>query len=367
MKNILYIGPYRQNDGWGLGSRDLVIALSKTNFNLATRPIYMCGNIETNELKEFERFEKESFDSYDIIIQHVLPSLFEWRSVKSVGTFYLETGNLQNTTWLPYLQMMDGIMVCSSHEVNTLKDAGCKNIHQIGHPIDTEKFNNNYKAIEGVPQDTFNFYFIGEFIDRKNLGDLVTAYHVAFTRSDNVNLIIKTSRSGIDEHNVANLVKNYIAEIKNKTRIYQNPSQYKPELVITKRLTDEEMCSLHKSCHCLVMPSHGEAFCRPVIDAIGFGNSVIVTDNTGMTDYIEEGVGWKIPSYKTLVKTDSIPRQEIYTGRETWYNPSILDLVGLMRKAYKLNKPDINKCKKIIEKLSYNSVAKKINEILDKI
>ena len=41
--------------------------------------------------------------------------------------------------------------------------------------------------------NTFNFVFVGEFIERKNLKALVRAFHTEFHPKEDVNLLIKTS------------------------------------------------------------------------------------------------------------------------------------------------------------------------------
>ncbi len=43
--NGLFVGPYRQNDGWGMASRDYIKAISTQIPNLTTRPVYFTNNI----------------------------------------------------------------------------------------------------------------------------------------------------------------------------------------------------------------------------------------------------------------------------------------------------------------------------------
>ena len=58
---ILYVGPYRQNDGWGLASRDLAMALSKSVHEVAARPLYMTSsNITRTIPEEVKKLEENS-------------------------------------------------------------------------------------------------------------------------------------------------------------------------------------------------------------------------------------------------------------------------------------------------------------------
>ena len=40
-KNILFVGPYRQADGWGFASHDYLMSLLTTEHNIASAPIYL--------------------------------------------------------------------------------------------------------------------------------------------------------------------------------------------------------------------------------------------------------------------------------------------------------------------------------------
>ena len=62
-KNILYIGPYRQNDGWGYAARDYLLSLLTTEHNISAVPIYLNYSAAyqiSNPL--IQKAEKESFN-----------------------------------------------------------------------------------------------------------------------------------------------------------------------------------------------------------------------------------------------------------------------------------------------------------------
>ncbi len=39
--NILFVGPYRQPDGWGMATRSYIKALATKHKNITTRPVYL--------------------------------------------------------------------------------------------------------------------------------------------------------------------------------------------------------------------------------------------------------------------------------------------------------------------------------------
>ena len=113
----------------------------------------------------------------------------------------------------------------------------------------------------------------------------------------------------------------------------------------------------------------GEAFCRPAVDAMCFGNTPIVTDNTGMADYISKNTGWIVPSYETPVVTDDAPLPFIYSAKETWFEIDILKLRSCMREAYEQSTETKNEMqnngKKLTGTFSHQSIGRNIEGAID--
>jgi glycosyltransferase involved in cell wall biosynthesis len=345
MKNVLFIGPYRQNCSWGMAARAYIRALKAAGYNLTLRPIYM--GIPTPVLDPFFiELEQNKFDKYDAVIQNVLPHLLDYNSKfgKNIALCYTETSNWQNT-WPRKLNTMDEIWVPSTADQKNMKDSNVYTPCRIMPiPVDPNKYCQEYQKIDGIEEDYFNFYFIGEFIERKNIELLVQAFHTEFDRNEKVNLVIKTNRQGMSSQDLANAVNVLCDGIKKTLRIYKNPEDYKQEIVITEYLPDEAINSLHQSCHCFVMPSSGESWSMPVLDAIGFGNIPVVTNGIGSVDMLpEEGKEhFIVKSAKEAVIVKSPPLTDLYTGQEYWYRPNIKSLRERMRWAFDNKDVDIS-------------------------
>lgn len=361
--NILLIAPYRTYSGWGEGSKNLAKALHTLDHNLAIRPIYMSNEIDREfDDEELLELEKAQYDKYDVIIQRVLPNIFRRSpNVKNVLACVFETSNIHTTPWWRHLNLTDAILVPSKQEKINLLDDGIKSkVYNVSEAIDISKYDKEYEQLPEL-KDTFNFYFIGELIERKNLKALLMAFHREFRPNEPVNLVIKTSGD-------PQQVYNKIIEIKSNLRIYQSLDKYKKEVVICGYLSQKDLHNLHRSCHCLVMPSYGEAYCRPVVDALGYGNTPIVTNNTGMTDYITPLNGYIVPSRLEPVYTAQPPISNIYTTKENWANINILDLIDSMRHAYQAHKSGISKqSRPDIQQFSYENIGQKLQRALDDI
>jgi len=379
--NILFIGPYRQTDGWGEAARAYALALKATGHTICLRPIYMAGvagvtNLQP-ELLDMETNPHYKKEKYDVIIQNVLPHLLEYPTAKADKHIVLcvfETADLEETLWPRHINKMDELWVPSLREKTDITNSGVTiPVYVVPEPTDVEKFDkvhapNQWKNL-GL-HDIFTFYFIGEFVPRKNLEALIIAFHREFDINEPVDLVIKTNKGGHTKNQTIKLLQDKILHIKKALGLYVNTERYKKEWVITEYLSEDILYSLHQACDCFVMPSKGEACCRPLMDAQGFGNTAIVTDNTGMLTYVCQPESQIVPSKRVPVVSDERPIPFLYTANETWSEIDIVELQGAMRRAYDLNNNPLAKAqrkstlKSKMAKYSYDEIAKCMEEIL---
>lgn len=350
-KNILYIGPYRQKDGWGLAAKDYILSLKQTNNNIHCQPVYMSNNIDSDIDSEIKNLENNNLSHYDIVIQNVLPMMMSKTHLYNIGLLFIENQNFSSTS-VHNLNLMDEVWVSSSLEKQSLIDGGVKTqIKVVGHAIEVKK--NNKSIFTEELKDHYKFYFVGEYIQRKNIKDLVTAFHLEFDVTEKVSLVLKLS--GCTEEQIRRDTNNIKARLRTK-KYFHN------ELLITNSLTDYQMSSLHNSCDCFVITSYGEAFCRPAAEALCNGNYLISSSNIGILDHVEKSdvdIVECYPSPVILDNPETMAQLDIYNGNETWYLPNILDLRKKMRSAFENRKSNFNE-NIYMEKFSYQNIGQKI-------
>ena len=362
MKKILYIAPWKQSDGWGQGSREYIESIKTTKYELAIRNIILSQQIEGNIDKSFLDLEKNKFDSYDFLIQKVLPELYTWdgRFKQNIGINVFETELTKHHIWINRINLLDKLFVTSLHEKKWLSKLVKTPIYNIGQSINIDKMQKKYPPLDFMSNDLFKFTFIGEDVPRKNLDLLIKAYLQEFSCNDNAILIIKTNKN----------ISEKIHKIRQSIRKNTIGIKYPQIFLINNRLSENEILSLIQNSDILVAPSSGEAFHRPAAMSLCMGVPIMGTDNTAIIDYLTEDLGWIISSKREQVHCEEPPIQHLYTSEEYHYVPNVLEIRNIMRecysnkKLYKEKRENIIKSD-ILEKFSYTTIGNNISKALE--
>ncbi len=364
-KKVLYIGPYKQNDGWGIAAREYIRAIATT---CDVKPFFVRTNVNLQaEFDEFKDLENQSFDSYDAVIQNLLPVsyCYDRRFGKNIGLMHYEADltKLDINKYRISCGLMDQIWGPNR--------CGFADTKIIPIPTDVTKYEKDYPIPEYIPRNTFNIYFIGECISRKNIESLIIAFHTAFSRKDDVNLIIKTNKNvGISNKDLFSLLRDEINQIKMNLGMYANLRLYRQEILVAGAVPEEELYGIHQGCHMLIVPSSGESQCMPYLDAVGFGNLIGTVKGTGPSNIFRHFPN-RVPiesDYEPIYCLEK-PVKTLYTGNEMWYKPSVASIAEAMNTGYMLykavdGKKDRPKNEEVKNTFSYTAVGEKINEYL---
>jgi len=137
--------------------------------------------------------------------------------------------------------------------------------------------------------------------------------------------------------------------------------------MITDYLSPEDMCRLHATGDCFVMPSYGEAWCIPAFDAMGFGKTPICTNIGGMKDFIKNG-GFLVEGTMEPVFGMTRTFKKLFTCNEDWCSVSIRGLMESMRHVYE-NQDSLSNMKSegLTQAYSYShlNIGNLIKELLD--
>ncbi len=370
-KRILFVGPYRQNDGWGNAAKEYVRALRLTGHDIIARPIYtnfqnaVNPNYQHPEFEEFADLEAKKYDSYDVIIQNCLPYMLRYYGgVKNIHLGYIETTIKYTELFLP-LNMMDELWVSTSYEKSLMEMSGItKPVHAFGIPCNPEKYtklkDEIIKSYRDQSKNDYYFYFIGENINRKNLTGLYSAFHTEFSPRDRAKIKIKTGYSAHTAQQTSELIADQITRVKDLIRPFNPKGNHRDvfknrEEVVCGRIPEEDILRLHLNNDCFVTASRGEGFCLPAFDGLMYGSNVIGNKNSGVADYTDENVSLNYDSFKSPIvwdKTDNPQNHPNFrlTSKDFWYEPNQIELQHSMRQAYEQN---FNKRENKIERMIY--------------
>lgn len=356
---VIYIGHYRDGTGWGDAAINNILAMHSAGINVVPRAITF-EEKDTPYPEIIKDLEQQSTYGADICIQHTLPPLYSYNSsYKNIGFIECESSNFKATGWQYFANMMDQIWVPTYQCSGACRlSKVTKDIKIVPHSLDLSTYKKDSGKMVQELAGSFNFIFVGEFIERKNIQALIRAFHSEFYFNEPVKLLLKTSKQSID------YIKNYLSSIKNGLKIRK---KYKDELIICGKLTKPDYVSIFKQCHSFVMPSRAEGFCIPALEAMAMGIPVIFNSNTGMDDFAY-GQAVRSRNVPCFGAVDTIPYLD--ASSSDWYEIDINDLRSAMRGAYMKWNTEAYETEKqraidIAKEYDYRVVGQKMKEILN--
>lgn len=368
---VLFISHYLDGTGWAKAAQEWILALDAVGVDVVPRPVKLNNNHPEIPLK-IRELEHKSSKNCDICIQNVLPHLMDYNGnfKKNIGIFFADTDCIGYSGWPQRLNLMDELWVPNTDMVTNCEISGINvPVHVVPCTTDIRKFNVQHDSLD-MPElkDTFVFYNIGDSIRRKNLTALIKAFHLEFSINEPVSLLLKTTKYGMSADETYKNIQIMCDRIKEGLKIYPNITDYMKEYIITEHVKDHMMMKIHATGDCYVAPSFGEAWNIPAFTAMGFGNTPICAEVGGPKDYLKGSSNFLKGSWEPVFgMTETFA--DICTGRENWFNVSVLHLQKQMRKAYE-RRPEILSMLQTqdfsrLKEYSYETVGNRMKELLD--
>ena len=101
-----------------------------------------------------------------------------------------------------------------------------------------------------------------------------------------------------------------------------------PRVLVLPRVRDADMPALYAAADALVLPSRGEGWGRPHVEAMAMALPVIATNWSGPTAFMTEDNSYPLSVEPKLVK---VPKGHVFE-KHYWAQPSVLHLRELMRR-----------------------------------
>lgn len=341
MSKILYIGNYRDNTSFGRLCRDYILGLIECGHEVVCRPYIHALGGPLKLDSRIEEAENKSSDGTTVCVQQVPieDAVLDYRFKKQI--FIFSTLRSWTQSDLETLnRFRDCTILAMNYETwslfSGLADTNNITLREIEYPsfVVEEKFQKETEQLEFLNNDNFKFYFIGKLSARKNLNKIVEAFHLAFSKDDPVDLVIKTS-TDIDPLQAGEIISQNLNTIKQNLGKYPNITDYKREIIVTGNSEDENLVQLHKSCDCFISVSSREFQDHMVRHARMAGNVVICGPDVGRGDFITNVLMYEEYSYAA----PSFNLTNYQTGKfDTGDTCSVLDLKNAFLRTLKRHK-----------------------------
>jgi glycosyltransferase involved in cell wall biosynthesis len=273
---------------------------------------------------------------YDIVIAWLLPDiaakLFEQEEdrVKKVVFTLWETSRIPDRWVQSINDNADECWLPGPWNTRIFGESGVEtSIKYFNHPIDFKDYEIDSTNIQSnITDNTYVFYFISQWSERKNFNDLLETYWSTFSEKDDVALVLKTHiHSSSREDNET--LSRHIRHLKSQSS-YGTTA---PVQLVTDFFTTEQLLALHHRGDCYVSCSRGEGLGLGILEAGIFGNSVIACDFGEHSSYVVS------PSSGLLVNCSLRPvtrmgAAPLYTSDQRWAQPDLDQFSQYMRDCY---------------------------------
>ncbi len=387
-KKILWCGTFYDYISYSNITRDLAFRLFKEGENVKFFSTKSSGEVEidketakfiqdhTVKQKDLEKPERLQIVSY--IPLNRIP-----HAVYSVSYTMLETFNTQqkvidamntylNEIWVPteYSRKLWEGKLNDKIKLNTMPLWFDKKRFYPGVvPCDCsfECINDNGVSYPKHPSG-YKFIGIGRYTHRKGFDILIKSYIEEFSKNDDVSLVL-FSRHIISNPEFNKYTKEKFQEMikkagkgKDSPPVYVNMVPVKPE----------EQGGIYGWGNSLVLPSRGEGFGIPPIEAAACKIPVISANHTGLSDFMDDSVGWVIPTDKVdnIGKLIITPEgKKKYIGKYPEWIPWITTLYNDMLFAV-MGQESVETCKRHMRNLfegNYKDEQEKIDKFYDRV
>jgi glycosyltransferase involved in cell wall biosynthesis len=178
---------------------------------------------------------------------------------------------------------------------------------------------------------TFEFLFVGKWEERKGIQILLSAFTSEFQPSEPVRLTLHCGHDRILGFSVDDLVSQQLAGSHTVSRIRISP-----------RLDQTDLTSLMQAADAFVLPTRGEGWGLPILEAMACGLPVIVTNHGGHLEFCNERNAHLI-NVKSMVEARDPHFFPPPIDWGCWAEPDIRHLQQIMRSVVSDPQPSASK------------------------
>jgi glycosyltransferase involved in cell wall biosynthesis len=331
---VVVRGPVYGGSGYADETLGLVLGLARHGVPVELQPLYILSDVmnllspTVRDILEMLKLRQVN-PARGVLYQSSTASDFslDMYARCRVGRTMFETDRLP-VGWLEACRTMDEVWVPSqfNREVFAAEGLDEHKLQVVPAGVDTQLFRPDVEPLRIPHTRGFNFLSIFEWIQRKGPELLLRAYVTEFKADEDVALILKTFSRGDGRTEILPGLVHFVE------REAGLPLQKAPAIILLPGfMRNEDLPRLYRAADAFVLPSRGEGYGRPYMEALASECPVIATRWSGQLDFLHDQ-----NSYLIDCKVVPVPPNvdvELYAGH-CWAEPDLDHLRHLMRYAF---------------------------------
>jgi len=266
---------------YAMHSRKMMQALHFAGLRVSYRNVYGDSD-QTTDDELLNDLMRRRPNPYARRISYSSASAFKraQESRLQVGWTMLEVTGMPRD-WVAGCNAMDEVWVPSSFNVETFRAGGVKvpiRVMPLG--VDIDYFHPNITASRA--SDRFTFLSVFEWGPRKNPEMLLRAFTEEFTKADDVMLLLSITN------------RDPSVNVRHEIERLELPDGPPMVVMVNPGFSEYQMGALYRSADCFVLPTRGEGWGMPVLEAMACGLPAIATSYGGPADYLHDDIGYPL-------------------------------------------------------------------------
>ena len=335
-RQIRWQSPIFDPSGYADESRYLLRSLQHTT-PVRLEPIARLSKKFYDEMDKSERADLERLiatplasDYLQLTIAPAYALKRDPRARYAIGRTTFETDRLP-ADWVAACNAMDEIWVPTAFNLETFRRAGVTvPLHIVPQGVDTTRFHPGVKPLRIAGRRHFAFLSVFEWIHRKGWDVLLRAWAEAFQSGDQVCLLVRSYLPNVTEGKSSTNALNERIDAFLQKELGKSRAQIAPIILLGEQLAQLDMPRLYASADAFVLPTRGEGWGRPYIEAMACGLPVIGTRWGAQLAFMHDqnSLLLDLDGLETVNAKMEFP---FYHGHQ-WARPSATHLAKLLRR-----------------------------------